>query len=495
MFLRATAALLGLLAGASAGPMETSGLLSDAARLFASGPGMDSRLGLAPAPVEDTANFRFYSELTAPFRVTSLPDIPFPVGELYSGNLPISASDPSRTLFFVFQPRVGEPVDEITIWLNGGPGCSSLEGFFHENGRFVWPDGATASRINEYSWTNATNMLWVEQPVGTGYSTGTPRAKSQDDIAADFLSFFRTFTRTFPSTTTYKIYLTGESYAGRYVPYIGSAFLAAGLPLAGALIYDPTIGAFDITQEQIPAAPFLRANVGPMRLSPSALEDVDKLHQTCGYDKYMDRYLSFPPPGPQPPAARNMRCDVFSRAQRVARQANSCFNVYDVSERCPTPRSTMKGQGAYFARADVKRALHAPPNTKWSLCSTRRVFSGFGGPQREGDLSPDPIAGALPRVVDGTRRVLVANGDYDMIIMSNGTLLALQNMTWGGALGFQERPRARILGEGGKELGVQHQERGLMWSQGYATGHMGPGMNPALSWRHLMWVLGRAETL
>lgn len=51
-----------------------------------------------------------------------MPDIPFDVGEMYAGLMPIDMNDTSRALYFVFQPTVGAPVDEITIWLNGGPG-------------------------------------------------------------------------------------------------------------------------------------------------------------------------------------------------------------------------------------------------------------------------------------------------------------------------------------------------------------------------------------
>lgn len=106
-----------------------------------------------------TESYRFLTNATKPYKVDSLPDVNFDVGEMYSGNIPISYSNTSETLFFVFQPTVGEPVDEITIWLNGGPGCSSLEGFFQENGLFVWQPGTFAPVVNPYSWVNLTNML------------------------------------------------------------------------------------------------------------------------------------------------------------------------------------------------------------------------------------------------------------------------------------------------------------------------------------------------
>ena len=73
----------------------------------------------------------------------------------------------SRSLFFVFQPTVGEQVDEVTIWLNGGPGCSSLEGFIQENGRFLWQYGLPSPLDNPYSWVNLTNMLWYVTMLNT----------------------------------------------------------------------------------------------------------------------------------------------------------------------------------------------------------------------------------------------------------------------------------------------------------------------------------------
>lgn len=67
-------------------------------------------------------------------------------------------------------------------------------------------------------------MLWVEQPVGTGYTQGKVEAKNERDVAIDFANFFKNFEKLF-GIEDYKIYVTGESYAGRYVPYISAEML------------------------------------------------------------------------------------------------------------------------------------------------------------------------------------------------------------------------------------------------------------------------------
>lgn len=164
------------------------------------------------------------TNIATEYKVDSLPEVDYDVGEMYSGNIPIDTADPSRSLFFVFQPTVGKPVDEITIWLNGGPGCSSLEGFFQENGLFIWSWGMYQPVINPYSWVNLTNVLWVEQPVGTGFSVGNVTANSEEEIAEDFAKFFLNFQKIF-GIKKFKIFVTGESYAGRYVPYISANFI------------------------------------------------------------------------------------------------------------------------------------------------------------------------------------------------------------------------------------------------------------------------------
>ncbi|KAH8694948.1 putative pheromone processing carboxypeptidase [Talaromyces proteolyticus] len=483
----------------------------------------------ATPQVFDTKDFRFLSNKTSPYRVESLPDVDFDIGEMYSGLVPIESKNKSRELFFVFQPTIGAPVDEITIWLNGGPGCSSLEGFLQENGRFVWQSGTFAPVENPYSWVNLTNMLWVDQPVGTGFSTGTPTAISEEDIAQDFVGFFKNFEILF-GIKKFKIYVTGESYAGRYVPYISAAFIDQNdteyFDLKGAMVYDPVIGAYTTAQEEVPTYPLVEANNNLFNFNETQLATLKELHQSCGYEAYLEKYLTFPASGVQPVLEEaNSTCDILDLALEYALGINPCFSIYEISTSCPLQWDVLGFPGSlsylpagatiYFDRADVKKALHAPPNTTWTECAGNVFVGGNSGPEGLGDLSLDPIQHALPKVIEHTNRVLVSNGDYDMIIQTNGTLLAIQNMTWHGTLGFNERPSKEIYihtpdlvypaqfnesgytGSDGPQgtMGIQHFERGLMWAQTYQSGHMQPEYQPRVSLRHLEWLLGRVDEL
>lgn len=79
--------------------------------------------------------------------------------------------------YWLFYSRDTPSTDPLTIWLSGGPGCSSELATFIENGPFYVNDDLTL-RLNEHSWSNNANLLYVDQPVGTGYS----KAASPDHL-------------------------------------------------------------------------------------------------------------------------------------------------------------------------------------------------------------------------------------------------------------------------------------------------------------------------
>ena len=90
------------------------------------------------ARLETRQQSRFLNNNTQQFVVngTGIPDVNFDIGESYAGLLPISqASDEERKLFFWFFPSTNPDAgEELVIWFNGGPGCSSLSGLLTENG-------------------------------------------------------------------------------------------------------------------------------------------------------------------------------------------------------------------------------------------------------------------------------------------------------------------------------------------------------------------------
>lgn len=85
----------------------------------------------------------------------------------YSGYIDLAPN--VHTFFWFFESRGNPSKDPLTLWLNGGPGSDSLIGLFQELGPCAISENLT-SYVNEYSWSNVTNLLFISQPVGTGFS-------------------------------------------------------------------------------------------------------------------------------------------------------------------------------------------------------------------------------------------------------------------------------------------------------------------------------------
>jgi carboxypeptidase D len=283
-------------------------------------------LGLLPAQIEKRQSLGpsvFLNKKTEPFAVngSGLPQVNFDAGESYAGTLPVSqnASDPNR-LFFWFWPSDNlKAKNEITIWLNGGPGCSSLDGFFQENGPISWQSGTYEPIRNPYSWTNLTNMVWIDQPIGTGFSPAAPGAPAkimnETQVAAQFAAFWKNFVDTF-DLTGHKVYITGESYAGQYIPYIADAMLNMNdtkyYNVKGVQINDPSIN-HDDTLQEAPIGNYLRSWENLFALNQTFLDRVYNASSACGYDAFMESALQFPPIGPIPtaPSSRRRGCEIW----------------------------------------------------------------------------------------------------------------------------------------------------------------------------------------
>jgi carboxypeptidase D len=363
-------------------------------------------------------------------------------------------------------------------------------------------------------------MIWVEQPIGTGFTSGTPTARNEEDVAAQFMGFWKNFVDTF-SIQGYKVYIAGESYAGAYCPYIASAFLDSEdktyFNMKGMVIYDPVIAVGEI-QEPIPTLAFTEYWAGLFPFNDTFRAELKAADKKCGYSDYMNEYLVYPPRGQQPSklpgtSENGITLDacwnIFNDAISAASDLNPCFDIYHVATTCPLQWDVLgfpgsipylpDGASVYFNRDDVKKAINAPTGVTWQECTDVNVFPN-------GDSSPPSGLTVLPGVIERTGNVIIGHGALDMILLANGTLLAIQNMTWGGKLGFQRKPDepfyvpyhdspflSTIAASG--VFGSTHTERGLTYVGINLSGHMVPQYAPSAAYRHVEFLLGRVKSL
>ena len=128
--------------------------------------------------------------------------------------------DGDDMFYWLFPSRQDPDKDPLVIWLTGGPGCSSELALFVENGPMRVENGKPV--LNEHSWNNKANLLYVDQPIGTGYSKGSifNMPKNEEKVSQQFGIFLKKFFEEYPELAKRDLYVTGESYAGHYIPYI-----------------------------------------------------------------------------------------------------------------------------------------------------------------------------------------------------------------------------------------------------------------------------------
>lgn len=262
-------------------------------------------------------------------KITSLPGY---VGDLpsthYSGYMPVGAlsKEPGHLHYWFIESENNPASDPVVLWLNGGPGSSSLIGLLTENGQIVTNDESFTNEVdgvpqvfyNPYGWTTMANMLYLESPKGVGFSycdnadSSKQCVNTDESTAQDAYEFLVNWFAAFPEYKSNKFYITGESYAGIYIPMmmdqISQNPLKADINLVGAAIgngcWGNTVGtcAFSSPEAQQISAEFyfghgmysqtLRAEIDKTcgdfsRLSPACLASLNKMNTEAGnFDIY-----------------------------------------------------------------------------------------------------------------------------------------------------------------------------------------------------------------
>jgi serine carboxypeptidase-like clade 2 len=195
-------------------------------------------VGAAPAPSD--------------YEITSLPGLNATLGfKQYSGMMPINDGHGTELFFWFVESQDAPSTDPVVLWMNGGPGSSSLAyGFWTEHGPFRLvekADGSAAPELYSQSWNQHANVLYLEAPTGVGFSFSTDAAKykniTDEDSSTDNFNFLLSWFECFDTFKANDFFITAESYGGHYGPTLAEQLIDHdnAINMKGLLIGNPGI--------------------------------------------------------------------------------------------------------------------------------------------------------------------------------------------------------------------------------------------------------------
>ena len=442
--------------------------------------------------------------------VKSLPNYSYR-GRLYSGYLSVSTTKHFHYMFNL-APEDWEN-KPLVLWLNGGPGCSSLDGWSAENGPMQM-DAKGNFVLNEYSWNRAANMLYIESPGDVGFSYIDSKLDYEleinDDIAAEdnfkaLLDFFSKF----PTFKGKDFYISGESYAGIYIPMLANKIIlynkdvksSSKINLKGILVgngvadwnYDANNAMIDFAfthhltnyEHRMQYNQYCIMEYDAKKCNDLYNKMVPWLENINMYDylqrceiptnEYGDRdyfssyYLR------SPWAFRNLKqkqAELKAKLEKIKEKKNLQPNniLIEPAEKklkASPPCIDDKPMLDYFNREDVKTALHVNTKKTWELCSS--------AVRERYNIQDKGSIWAYPNIINSGVRILIYSGDTDMAVPYNG------NQAWIKNLGLEvEKPwkQWRAFNDMDNVAGYYIKYKGLTFCTVKGTGHMVPQWKP-----------------
>ncbi|XP_051183442.1 serine carboxypeptidase 2 isoform X2 [Lolium perenne] len=311
-------------------------------------------------------------------RIDRLPGQPAVDFDMYSGYITVEQSA-GRSLFYLLQeaPEEAQPAP-LVLWLNGGPGCSSIAyGASEELGAFrIKPRGAGLF-LNEYRWNKVANILFLDSPAGVGFSytktTSDLYTSGDNRTAHDSYSFLAEWFEKFPHYKYRDFYIAGESYAGHYVPELSQLIHRKNKGVNKPII---NIKGFMVGNGLIDDYHDHRGKFQFWWNHGLVSDDTYRLlNDSCLHDSTVH-------PSPACAAALNVYKGEHGNIDLYSIYTPTC-NETAASRRQPNGRypwmtgsydpCTERYSTAYYNRLDVQRALHANVtgaiNYTWAACS------------------------------------------------------------------------------------------------------------------------------
>ncbi|TKW25656.1 hypothetical protein SEVIR_3G132700v4 [Setaria viridis] len=413
------------------------------------------------APASPVVVLVFFA-VTVPLSAAAGATLVFPKEALptKSGYLPIPPANAS--LFFAFyeatQPLTAPASTPLLLWLQGGPGCSSLLGNFFELGPyFVTPDAETLSP-NPFAWNRRFGLLFIDSPLGTGFSAAPSPADiptNQSVIAAHILAALQSFLALDPSFRARPFFLAGESYAGKYVPATGAHILDVNptLPEARRVNLRGVAIGNGLTHPVAQVATHADSAYFTGLINARQKRELEELQAEAVALTRAERWRE----------ASDARGRVLSRLQNMTGLAT----LYDAAKQRPYQTEPVV---AFLNRAEAKAALGARGDVAWEECSDAVGAAMHADVMR----SVRPEAESLLR----RTRVLLYQGVRDLRDGVVSTEAWLGGVGWHGLHAFLDADRAVWRTRGDGELAGYLQCSGaLSHAVVYGAGHLVPADN------------------
>ncbi|KAA8911273.1 hypothetical protein TRICI_003853 [Trichomonascus ciferrii] len=386
----------------------------------------------------------------------------------YSGYLQAKEED-KHFFYWFFESRNDPKNDPVILWLNGGPGCSSLTGLFFELGPASINSDAEPVH-NPYSWNNNASVIFLDQPVNTGYSYSSGSVSDTVTAGQDVYAFLTLFFKQFPEYKDVKFHIAGESYAGHYIPVfadeilshedrdfdLDSVLIGNGLtdPLVQYDYYEPMAcgkGGADAVLDE--------TECQGMKDSESRCES---LIQSCYNTESSWTCV---------PATLYCNNAMMGPYQRTGR------NVYDIRTDCEPDAGSLCYKAldyidSFLNKPEVKEAVGAEVDS-YQGCNfdTNRNFV-FAGDWMK------PYHHHVTSLLNNDIPVLIYAGDKDFICNWLGNEAWTRQIEWNGAEKFAQAPVKNWTTEAGAHAGQVTNVDHFTFLRVFGAGHMVPYNQP-----------------
>lgn len=339
----------------------------------------------------------------------------------------------SNLFFWFFPAKIDSENAPVVLWLQGGPGASSLFGLFTENGPFsINKKQHLVDRT--FSWHINHNLIYIDNPVGTGFSftdADAGYAKNEKDVGRDLLNGLQQFFLLFPNLQKNEFFVTGESYGGKYVPAIGHAIF---------------LDSKRVTED--PSKP--KINLKGLAIGNGLSDPVHQLN----YGDYLyqlglidsnghEIFLKYQKQGIDCIHKRDFNCafEVFDALINMDQLPEGSlfknltgFNVYFNYLKTSDDGTTDEALGTFLQSSETRRAIHVGNNSWHDLQGENKV---------EEHLKLDVMDSVAEWVGELLSHypVMVYNGQLDIIVAYPMTENYLKNLAFSGAEEYKTAKR------------------------------------------------------